>query len=1373
MLKKIFCFFSVLLVSSCVYAEYKIGPTSPDLDEFGGYIHLKTQGNRYYEEFTSPDYVGETIIEKQNAFGALVPVWEEWKMLVQFDSGDWPLYSIIDRITDDYIFTKPCDRLDWPVNNLIGLDTNDGSMEDDDSSWADLATPTANEQSSTQYARGSYSRHVTGNGTGDGIQQTGLAIDAVDADCSTDHDDPRWNDEYEILGSIYKVSGTVKVKIIDGDGSTIALDTEIGTADKWRNFHYRFTTNQKSSCGSGTVQLYCSGGPCEFYVDDVILGEFNYMGDQYVTGYNRFYGMNNYNDGTEPFRTLGQWRTELIGNNWWFIDPMDNVWIFKGMNKFIMATLGGHDFDMVGASDNFGKKYGDSGGENTLKRMKYLSEAGFNATFIDVYGKTFQPNLDYTKYPLMVHLSQARQKIWSEDDAGFIDFPGTWEDGQWSDYFDPDYESIVCSYPDGRAFNGPWSFRVAEGAIEFHGIFYNLYPINWYRDESYHAVADPWFLGSIWQEEARGSYSFGHLGLGLFCTPVDGGTSASDGVCESKIASLNQLRAKYTDGGEETFISRIDFEGANEITRVSNWSTIPEYDSTDTDADGTPDKDEAAITNLNTAWGTTFPTEVDVSTNAWEFLEAYTCSNNDYGIETAAGNGKLCNNIGNAECALLDGDTYDAEFVADMEDINTNWLRKTNKIFYDVLNGPDGLWHGTKFLPGPGTSRVPFIRAMTGIDGTNYQTSAYINALQATGGSIYLPTQNFENEIISTGGDYLDGVLFSGSNWCTGESTAPQGWFRGNVDAVYNLLDAATGSNQAAYAIDIIDWFDKVYLYDGTTYNDITDETDNDGSDFSIIDNAGEYLYIGLERTQFSSLQFGYLSEESVGAGYSLIAEYSTDSGWDSLSTTDMTENFEKINVTQRIDWDETTNTFTNIGIKGRCYGVCEDEGGVDHWLVNGDRVILRGQLPSELNDYTEYYVVNATTKTFQVSETLGGGPVNFSAPGDYAFPLAWKMAAIISWTPPGDWAKTEVNSDGVERYYIRISTRDIPTKISKFQYILNGSVNIQDGTAVTWNNGASSGEILWQHRPHFQIIPNNDPERITWHQARAILLVDNDGAGSFYPIDVNDVITDGTNSYELHAVKHHGWEISSDTPIRVSVFYDEDGNFDTNGNSPRALSDNYDHLTFFIPDDVGPTDACYMRPQGSFVWEKGFALYQSLGNGCGANYNTPGRTGNTEAGDYYRASLIWEVDTDHNNIPWWESQSERAAVYLKSLRDNFNLDDSNGINHFAGFANYGMWDYGFPSYYQGELRNFGWFTQKDNAYDGVEATTLGADGVAGTWDDEVGDFGDFVGPMRLYLNKLMYEERDAPYVPPDEPDEVRTGIKLDGTKLDGVTIIK
>jgi hypothetical protein len=62
---------------------------------------------------------------------------------------------------------------------------------------------------------------------------------------------------------------------------------------------------------------------------------------------------------------------------------------------------------------------------------------------------------------------------------------------------------------------------------------------------------------------------------------------------------------------------------------------------------------------------------------------------------------------------------------------------------------------------------------------------------------------------------------------------------------------------------------------------------------------------------------------------------------------------------------------------------------GFNHGMVNNDRIFLKaytagdsGTLPPELDETTEYFVINATATTFQLSLTQGGSAINFTTNG-------------------------------------------------------------------------------------------------------------------------------------------------------------------------------------------------------------------------------------------------------------------------------------------------------------------------------------------------------------------------------------------------------
>ena len=54
------------------------------------------------------------------------------------------------------------------------------------------------------------------------------------------------------------------------------------------------------------------------------------------------------------------------------------------------------------------------------------------------------------------------------------------------------------------------------------------------------------------------------------------------------------------------------------------------------------------------------------------------------------------------------------------------------------------------------------------------------------------------------------------------------------------------------------------------------------------------------------------------------------------------------------------------------------------HGMINGDflQLIEEGTLPTNLAEHTKYFVISATTDTFQISDTLGGAALDFGSDG-------------------------------------------------------------------------------------------------------------------------------------------------------------------------------------------------------------------------------------------------------------------------------------------------------------------------------------------------------------------------------------------------------
>ena len=101
------------------------------------------------------------------------------------------------------------------------------------------------------------------------------------------------------------------------------------------------------------------------------------------------------------------------------------------------------------------------------------------------------------------------------------------------------------------------------------------------------------------------------------------------------------------------------------------------------------------------------------------------------------------------------------------------------------------------------------------------------------------------------------------------------------------------------------------------------------------------------------------------------------------------------------------------------------------------------------------------------------------------------------------------------------------------------------------------------------------------------------------------------------------------------------------------------------------------------------------------------------------------------------KDQPDRARKWAEGM-NAIATDRSPGGDYFRLGRNWWKlsdngWTYWLERY------NFGLVTIKDNAYDGKEATKLGADGKAGTWDDEERDYGDLLSEMTR-ANKGLYE---------------------------------
>jgi hypothetical protein len=114
---------------------------------------------------------------------------------------------------------------------------------------------------------------------------------------------------------------------------------------------------------------------------------------------------------------------------------------------------------------------------------------------------------------------------------------------------------------------------------------------------------------------------------------------------------------------------------------------------------------------------------------------------------------------------------------------------------------------------------------------------------------------------------------------------------------------------------------------------------------------------------------------------------------------------------------------------------------------------------------------------------------------------------------------------------------------------------------------------------------------------------------------------------------------------------------------------------------------------------------------------------------EYIRSTAIPHTNfsTQKERGEWWQSEIERVAEESSPEGDYYLL----GAEWWKYMDN--GWTYWV------EQVNWGLVSLRDNAYDGQEATRLGADGIANTWDDETADYGDCISLVKS-ANLRIYQ---------------------------------
>lgn len=672
-----------------------------DQDYKGGYIHVLSKEPQYFQ--TYHDYIDNYVLYKANpvrtdgrtGFPTLAD--DGYDLVgtrLRPDANTEAMFNVGSN-NRDTIFAEFSDRL-W--NNVV---TN-GSMEVD-ASWSAVGTPSTNEltqtgtnihyQTTTWFSSSSRDhrvmdgvseRHVAGD-SGDGISQTGLRIDRLNTGCTASL--ANWSFNWQSVGHINIISGAVRLKIYDGDNTTLKVNQLIGTSGgvgHWQSWvSAAFSTAHVGSCGSGRVEITCDGGACEFYVDNVMISQYGRE-----SGSNTPVGLSSYGDEFRQFTLYGAWRVERHDdiNRMVLINPLDHMYFIRGANNQDLGS-GAQRSLLEGRNvcNWFKIKMGLASSMSCTLANFYLNDAvmpvlGLNNAgfFVAREAMTDDPDDPYT-FILPVDM-----KFWNTNsqDAGYIVFPTIPEfNNTWLDVYSPKYTATIL-----RRVNdvlSSWGFTGHYPILGGEKIIRHEADPNPYYFLANRIRSNINNVGFKLGNELRGTISWSHLIYRLLQTnligvriPVSGNATMQN---YSKIGIINFMRAKYGDPAtESTFINNIGYGGAYETSVVgtlTGWSDVPGYDATDSDADGTPDKDEAAITRLATAWTATCTTQNADGSNRWRsFL-------------TGTSNTFSCTGVsfGNDQLTEAEAAVYE-----DFTDMLATYQRKYLKPLHDELFSREG-----------------------------------------------------------------------------------------------------------------------------------------------------------------------------------------------------------------------------------------------------------------------------------------------------------------------------------------------------------------------------------------------------------------------------------------------------------------------------------------------------------------------------------------------------------------------------------------------------------------------------------------------------------------------------------------------------------
>lgn len=205
----------------------------------------------------------------------------------------------------------------------------------------------------------------------------------------------------------------------------------------------------------------------------------------------------------------------------------------------------------------------------------------------------------------------------------------------------------------------------------------------------------------------------------------------------------------------------------------------------------------------------------------------------------------------------------------------------------------------------PSSTKIEHLNDMIlELDGRIAQAAFDINEIDQFFSEISFARQFKRNESLGhTVSDYTDWTHVHAESGYSIWKLSPSDYKYNALNALY--FDDALVENRGEAGAEIATTFDKVYLYDGASYNDHTTEAGTEGgTSFNLLSDTGDYLYLGSSAT-FSSVKFEFQTRSS---NCTLKVEYynaSSGDGWQELTALDnnLTDNTSNFESDGRISW--------------------------------------------------------------------------------------------------------------------------------------------------------------------------------------------------------------------------------------------------------------------------------------------------------------------------------------------------------------------------------------------------------------------------------------------------------------------------------------